>query len=45
MFGHFQNKVVALHRLSMGKIQLDERLSPGQYRALTAEEIAGFEIN
>src|SRR3990167_1901874 len=42
MFGHFQNKVVGLHRLSVGAIQLDERLCPGQYRALTTEEIAGF---
>ncbi len=42
MFGHFQNKVVGLHRLSMGAIRLDERLCPGQYRALTAEEIASF---
>jgi 16S rRNA pseudouridine516 synthase len=42
MFGHFQNKVVGLHRISMGTIQLDELLSPGQYRALTADEIASF---
>lgn len=42
MFGHFQNQVIGLHRLSMGAIQLDERLYPGQYRALTAEEIARF---
>ncbi|SDG98356.1 16S rRNA pseudouridine516 synthase [Pseudomonas benzenivorans] len=42
MFGHFQNKVVGLHRISMGRIQLDDLLSPGQYRALTAEEIASF---
>lgn len=42
MFGHFQNKVVGLHRISMGAIQLDELLCPGQYRALTAAEIACF---
>jgi 16S rRNA pseudouridine516 synthase len=42
MFGHFQNKVVGLHRISMGAIVLDERLAPGQYRALTAAEIACF---
>ncbi|NQD93376.1 pseudouridine synthase [Pseudomonas sp. CrR25] len=42
MFGHFQNRVVGLHRISMGRIRLDELLSPGQHRALTAEEIAGF---
>jgi 16S rRNA pseudouridine516 synthase len=40
MFGHFQNKVIGLHRLSMGAIQLDPQLAPGQYRALTAAEIA-----
>ncbi|HEX5841999.1 MAG TPA: pseudouridine synthase [Pseudomonas sp.] len=42
MFGHFRNKVVGLHRLSMGAIELDEQLCPGQYRALTAHEIASF---
>jgi 16S rRNA pseudouridine516 synthase len=40
MFGHFQNKVIALHRLSMGAIQLDPQLAPGQYRALSTTEIA-----
>ncbi|KRW59414.1 pseudouridine synthase [Pseudomonas sp. TTU2014-080ASC] len=40
MFGHFQNKVIGLHRLSMGTIQLDLNLAPGQYRPLTAAEIA-----
>lgn len=40
MFGHFQNKVIGLHRLSMGAIQLDPQLAPGQYRALSAAEIA-----
>jgi 16S rRNA pseudouridine516 synthase len=40
MFGHFQNKVIGLHRLSMGAIELDPQLAPGQYRALTAAEIA-----
>ncbi|HBX55515.1 pseudouridine synthase [Pseudomonas sp. UBA2684] len=42
MFGHFQNKVIGLHRVSMGAIQLDPLLAPGQYRALTAAEIASF---
>lgn len=40
MFGHFRNRVVALHRESMGEIVLDPQLAPGQYRALTAMEIA-----
>lgn len=39
MFGHFQNKVLRLHRESMGPLLLDEGLAPGQYRPLTAEEI------
>lgn len=33
------NKVVALKRLSMGSLKLDENLKPGEYRALTAEEL------
>ncbi|MBA4722253.1 MAG: pseudouridine synthase [Alcanivorax sp.] len=40
MFGHFRNRVVALHREQMGEIHLDPNLAPGQYRALTAAEIA-----
>ncbi|MDZ5601202.1 pseudouridine synthase [Pseudomonas sp. RP23018S] len=40
MFGHFNNKVVALHRERMGDICLDPDLAPGQYRALDADEIA-----
>jgi len=40
MFGHFDNKVVGLHRESMGSIRLDPGLAPGEFRVLTAEEIA-----
>jgi 16S rRNA pseudouridine516 synthase len=40
MFGHFRNRVVALHRESMGEIHLDPALAPGQYRPLSAAEIA-----
>ena len=39
MFGHFQNKVVKLHRERMGELVLDESLQPGQYRSLSGEEI------
>ncbi|MFJ3680943.1 pseudouridine synthase [Pseudomonas sp. NPDC090208] len=39
MFGFFDNKVVALHRESMGPLSLDPELAPGQYRALRADEI------
>ncbi|MDI9735946.1 pseudouridine synthase [Stutzerimonas stutzeri] len=40
MFGHFGNKVTALHRESMGPLLLDASLSPGCYRPLTDNEIA-----
>ncbi|MBB1519167.1 pseudouridine synthase [Aquipseudomonas guryensis] len=40
MFGHFQNKVIGLHRERMGTLQLDRNLAPGQYRALSPDEIA-----
>ena len=33
------NKVVALKRLSMGSLKLDETLKPGEYRPLTVEEL------
>ncbi|MDB6143930.1 MAG: ribosomal small subunit pseudouridine synthase [Pseudomonas sp.] len=39
MFGHFDNKVLRLHRERMGPLQLDPSLAPGQYRALSPEEI------
>lgn len=39
MFGFFNNKVVALHRESMGSICLDPNLSPGESRMLTDDEI------
>ena len=42
MFGYFNNKVLSLHRESMGNIQLDAALQPGEYRALTPQEITGF---
>lgn len=39
MFGFFNNKVVALHRESMGSIKLDSQLAPGAHRMLTEKEI------
>ncbi|MGE8496346.1 MAG: pseudouridine synthase [Pseudomonas sp.] len=42
MFGHFQNKVVGLHRERMGELVLDPELAPGQYRPLHPDEIASF---
>lgn len=43
MFHAVGNQVVSLHRESMGAIQLDPQLQPGQYRALTAAEIASVD--
>ncbi len=39
MFGHYDNKVVRLHRERMGPLELDPQLLPGQYRALRQDEI------
>lgn len=39
MFGHFDNKVIGLHRERMGPLALDDSLAPGEYRALTENEI------
>lgn len=39
MFGRFQNPVVKLHRIAVGRLTLDEKLTPGQYRALTELEV------
>lgn len=39
MFGHFDNKVIGLHRERMGPLVLDPALAPGEYRALTDDEI------
>jgi 16S rRNA pseudouridine516 synthase len=39
MFGHFDNKVLRLHRECMGPLVLDEALAPGEYRPLTPLEI------
>lgn len=39
MFGRFDNKVLALHRLSIGHIGLDAALEPGQSRELTNAEV------
>ncbi len=32
MFGHFDNKVLRLHRERMGDIYLDPQLPPGAWR-------------
>ena len=40
MFGHFQNKVLEIHRFAIGEIVLDKNLNPGQSRLLSPAEIA-----
>lgn len=42
MFAAVGNHVEALHRERIGKLQLDESLAPGEYRALSDEERALF---
>ncbi|MEH6471924.1 MAG: pseudouridine synthase [Halopseudomonas sp.] len=44
MFGRFRNKVVALHRESVGAITLDSMLAPGEYRSLTTREIVSTAV-
>jgi len=38
MFGHFRNKVLSLHRISVGPITVDG-LAPGASRAVDASEL------
>ena len=42
MFHAVGNKVLSLHRESIGPLALDPDLSPGQFRSLTTEEISFF---
>ena len=42
MFGFFNNKVVRLHRERIGSLALDSQLAPGEYRALSHQEILLF---
>ncbi|EXJ09290.1 MULTISPECIES: 16S rRNA pseudouridine(516) synthase RsuA [Nitrincola] len=39
MFAALGNRVTALHRQRIGRIELDETLLPGEYRELTPEEV------
>ncbi len=39
MFGRFRNRVVALHRQSIGQLQLDSALPVGESRRLSANEV------
>lgn len=45
MFSKIDSQVLSLKRLSMGSLQLDDKLQPGQYRRLTREEIASLRID
>jgi 16S rRNA pseudouridine516 synthase len=40
MFGAVGNAIVKLHRERIGSLVLDEQLAPGEYRPLSAQEIA-----
>ena len=42
MFAAVGNKVIRLHRERVGSLALGSDLAPGQYRALTPDEIAAF---
>lgn len=42
MFAALGNRVESLHRVSIGALSLDATLAPGEWRELTAEEIARF---
>lgn len=44
MFAAVGNRVVELHRERIGEIALDDDLAPGEYRALTTEEIASVSV-
>ena len=43
MFAAVGNAVLGLHREQIGSLILDSLLAPGEYRALTDEEVAAFE--
>ena len=42
MFLALENEVVFLKRVAIGNLQLDENLSPGEYRELSSEEITAI---
>ena len=42
MFGYFDNKVIRLHRESIGPLALDSLLAPGAWRPLSDQEIQLF---
>lgn len=44
MFGAVGNRVLELHRERIGAMILDDDLAPGEYRPLTAEEIASVGV-
>ena len=43
LFGFFDNKVMRLHRESIGPLVLDSQLAPGEYRALSEQEVLQFQ--
>ncbi|WP_269618196.1 16S rRNA pseudouridine(516) synthase [Zhongshania sp. BJYM1] len=45
MFGRFQNEVLTLHRHSVGPVELDLGLAPGQSRYLSSEEVFSLSLD
>ncbi len=45
MFAERGNEVLALHRLAVGCLRLEDTLQQGEYRELTAEEIAALKAH
>lgn len=44
MFGALGNRVVGLHRESIGSVMLDAGLGPGEYRLLSDEEVSSLMV-
>ncbi len=42
MFGRFNNKVLALHRVGVGSLALEPGLLPGEYRELSTAEVTSL---
>ena len=39
MFAAVGNKIIFLKRMSIGQLELDPELEPGEYREMTPEEV------
>ena len=45
MFGHFDNRVLSLHRSAIGELSLAQDLAPGQSRELSEAELARLGVS